>query len=220
MTNTMTTISSRTGRHRTYSIWSLAIVACALVSAGCSSTAATDEAHVDTYDTYFASFSSDYNPAGTLQELADRSTVAAEATLVDVEDGRFFGASEKEPEGVHLNLIFETGDKTRYYVQLPRPMNSEVDQLRKVLPIGARSVVYLAPNTDPIEDGWFNVREDGNEWFFTTPQGWILEHPERGIQHPLEHEIVESFFDETADTSVETVRPNLEDWLLAEKKNR
>ncbi|MCY3850455.1 MAG: hypothetical protein OXF75_06600 [Acidimicrobiaceae bacterium] len=85
--------------------------------------------------------------------------------------------------------MFETDDGTRYYVQLPRPNDTSVANIRSVMPIGAKSVIYLKPDNDPLVDGagrWFNVREDGNEWFFTTPQGWILDHPERGIVFPLE----------------------------------
>ena len=90
---------------------------------------------------------------------------------------------------VKVNIVFETDDGTLYYVQLPRPNDSSVAQIRSVLPIGASSVIFLRPNDDPVVDGtarWFNVREDGNEWFFTTPQGWILDHPEHGIDFPLE----------------------------------
>lgn len=144
------------------------------------------DVYLDTYDTYFASFSTDYDPAPTPAALAEESTVVTRATLVDVEDGRYFGESADAPDGVHLNLVFETADGERYYVQIPRPMDSDVDHLRTVMPIDASSVIFIRPNDDPIEDGWYNTRDDGNEWFFTTPQGWILDHPERGIVFPLE----------------------------------
>jgi len=167
-----------------------------------------------TYDSYFQSFSSSYNPSPNVEDLGKRSAVAVEATLVDVEAGRFFCSSEIEIEGVTLNLVFETDDKTRYYVQLSRPMDPSVEQLRSVLPVSARSVNYLQPNNDPLEGVWFNVREDGNEWYFTTPQGWILDHPERGIVFPLEkHERVSPFAD-TAPTASDA----LADWLVAEKR--
>lgn len=87
---------------------------------------------------------------------------------------------------MHLNLIFETGKGDVYYVQVPRPMDSDVDTLREVLPIGSQNVIFLMSNDDPISEGWFNVRDDGNEWFFTTPQGWIVDHPKRGITWPLD----------------------------------
>lgn len=154
-------------------------------AAGCGSDS-NREAFDESYDSYFRSFSYDYNPAPGIEELAEQSTIVTRASLVNVEDGRFFGESEDQPEGVLLNLVFETDEEARYYVQITRPMDSSVDQLREVLPIGSTSVVYLQPNTDPIDEGWFNVRGDGNEWFFTTPQGWILDHPDRGIVFPLE----------------------------------
>lgn len=155
--------------------------------AACGGDSDSEDAFVETFDTYLTSFSFDYNPAAHPADLADRSTVVTKATLVDVEDGRYFGSEEGKPEGVHLNLVMEDPDGTRYYVQIPRPMDSDVNVLREVLPIGAESVVFLMPNTDPLSDGWFNTRDDGNEWFFTTPQGWILDHPERGVMWPLEN---------------------------------
>ena len=160
-----------------------------------------------TYDSYFASLAHDYNPARDIDELAKRSTVVTAAKLVDIEDGRIFGDSIASPEGRHLNLVFETASSTRYYVQLPRPDSSSIEQLRSVLPIGTESVIYLQPNNDPDEGVWFNKREDGNEWFFTTPQGWILSHPERGIVFPLESGRVF----ETAPKPTES----LHDWLPA-----
>lgn len=154
----------------------------------------------ETYDSYFRSFSYDYEPAETKGDLADLSEVVVKATLVDVQEGRLFAVADEKPElepdepipaeyNVKLNFVFETDDGTRYYVQLPRPHDSSIAQVRSVMPIGAASVIYLQPDNDPIVDGagrWFNVREDGNEWYFTTPQGWILDHPERGITFPLE----------------------------------
>ena len=190
------------------------LLALSLLAAACGSDGESDEAFVDTYDSYFQSFSSDYNPSPNVEDLSNRSAVAVEATLVDVEDGRFFGSSETEIEGVTLNLVFETDDKTRYYVQLSRPMDSSVDQLRSVLPVGARSVIYLQPNNDPLEGVWFNVREAGNEWYFTTPQGWILDHPERGIVFPLEEPEKVSPFADTALMASDA----LADWLVAEKR--
>ena len=176
----------------------LALTVVAVLVAGCGSE--EEGLYEDTYDSYFRSFSSDYNPAGSLADLADQSAVVTKATLVDVQEGRLFAVADTKPEldpdkpvpaefNVQLNMVFETDDGTRYYVQLPRPNDTSVAQIRSVMPIGATSVIYLQPNNDPIVDGegrWFNVREDGNEWFFTTPQGWILDHPERGIDFPLE----------------------------------
>ena len=172
-----------------------------LIAAGCGSS--EEDALSDvTFDSYFASSASDYNPAYSLEELADQSTVVTRATLVDVEHGRIYAVSDVEPvldpdkvvpAGIHahVNLVFETADDTRYYVQVYRPYDSPVDQIRSVIPIGASSVIYLRPNTDPIQTPgdarWFNTREDGNEWWFTTPQGWILEHPEKGIVLPREN---------------------------------
>ena len=158
-----------------------------------------------TYDSYLASLGYDYNPARDIDELAQWSAVATVATLVDVEDGRIFGDTVDSPEGRHLNLVFETADATRYYVQLPRPESSSIEQLRSVLPIGTESVIYLQSNNDPDDGVWFNKREDGNEWFFTSPQGWILDHPSRGIVFPLERGRVFATNPEPAES--------LHDWL-------
>ena len=195
-------------------IWSLGLLVAGLAAAGCGLGDEPDDGvFMDTYDTYFRSFSISYNASPNIEDLARRSTVAVEATLVDVEDGRFAGESETEVAIVTLNLVFETDDEVRYYVQLSRPKDSSVDRLRSVLPVGARSVVYLRPNDDPHSD-WFNVREDGNEWFFTTPQGWILDHPERGIVFPLETPELRPPFDDSAGG----MRDSLADWLVAEKQ--
>jgi len=205
---------SKQSKRQQLSVWLVLFAAIGLVVSSCGSDSESNEAFVDTYDSYFQSFASDYNPASDIEDLGARSTVAVEATLVDVEDGRFFGASETEVEGVTLNLVFETDKEARYYVQLSRPMDSRVDQLKSVLPIGSRSVVYLQPNNDPLEGVWFNVRDDGNEWYFTTPQGWILDHPERGIVFPLEDNERQSPF---ASTSLESA-VELADWLSIEKQ--
>ena len=142
------------------------------------------------------------------------------ATLVDVEEGRIWAESDTKPEldpdkpvpadiHVEINLVFETADDTRYYVGLFRPNDSSVAQIRSVMPIGASSIIYLVPNNIPVVDAggrYFNIREDGNEWLFTTPQGWILDHPERGIVSPLEG------FDELF-AEMPTSTESLDDWL-------
>ncbi len=192
------------------------LLALLAVSCGSGETGLYEE----TYDSYFGSFLSDYDPADTLEDLAGQSEVVTKATLVDVEEGRLFAAAEEEPELdpnkpvpaeilAEVNLVFETADGTRYYVGLFRPNDSSVARIRSVMPIGAASVIYLVPNDIPVVDGagrWFNIREDGNEWYFTTPQGWILDHPERGIVSPLE-----SFDDLFAEMPAST--ESLDDWL-------
>ncbi len=191
----------------------LAFAIAALIAVACGSNAESEGAFSYSYDSYFQSFAFDYNPATTVEDLAKRSTVVVEATLVDIENGRFFGASVTEPEGVTLNLVFETEDRTRYYVQLPRPMDSDIAQLRSVLPIGSRNVIYLQPNNDPLEGVWWNTRNDGNEWYFTTPQGWILDHPERGVVFALvDNESDPPFPEVPADAN-----DGLRDWLVGEK---
>lgn len=183
----------------------LAILIGALSMSACGSEGNVEVSSM-TYDSYFASFGYDYNPAADISELSHRSAVVAIVTLVDIEDGRIFGDSANSRGGKHLNLVFETADATRYYVQLPRPSSFSIEQLRSVLPIGRQSVVYLQPNTDPDDGVWFNKRDDGNEWFFTTPQGWILDHPDRGIVFPLTHD--EPF------QVVPVVTETLSDWYV------
>ena len=140
----------------------LSIAVLVLIALGCGSDDRDQTASM-TFDSYLASLGYDYNPARDIGELAQWSAVATVATLVDVEDGRSFGDTVDSPEGRHLNLVFETADSTRYYVQLPRPESSSIEQLRSVLPVGTESVIYLQPNSDPDDGVWFNKREDGNE---------------------------------------------------------
>lgn len=195
----------RQGSH-SWLLLSLALsLVVAMTMSACSS-ANKAEAVGMTYDSYFASFVYDYNPASDIGELSRMSSVVSIATLVDVQDGRIFGDRADGHGGRHLNLVFETENETRYYVQLPRPSSSSIDQLRSVLPIGQRSVIYLVPNSDPDDGVWFNKRDDNNEWFFTTPQGWILDHSHRGIVFPLEHE--EPF------QTVPVVTDTLENWYV------
>ena len=205
-------------------IFGAVVASVALIAAGCGSSD-DDAMFEETYDSYFASFASDYNPARSLKELADQSAVATQATLVDVEQGRIYAKSDEKPVldpdkpvpaeiGVWINLVFKAEDDTRYYVQLPRPNDSSVDQIRSVMPIGASSVIYLKDRGDFTRDGegtYFNIREDGNEWYFTTPQGWILDHPEKGIVLPMEGtEEQKTLFGIPAAST-------LDDWLPFEK---
>ena len=131
----------------------------------------------ETYDSYFRSFTSDYDFADSLADLAEDSDVVTKATLVDVEEGRIWAESNTKPEldpdkpvpadiHVEINLVFETADGTRHYVGLFRPNDSSVARIRSVMPIGATSVIYLAPRSGPTEYNGgrtFNVREDATE---------------------------------------------------------
>lgn len=156
----------------------------ALSMTGCGSS--DDDAEPITFDDWVGSFTYDYDPAPSLADLSARSTVATRATLVDIEDGAEFGSSPDDDAASHsVNLVFESVDEDRYYVELPRPAYIGIDDLRSAMPFGSASVIYLQPNQDPRAENYFNVRE-GPTWFFTTPQGWILDHPDHGIVTPLE----------------------------------
>ena len=109
-----------------------------------------------------------------------------EAVLRDIEDGAVFGTSVDDPDATHtLHLIFAAADGTEYFVEIPRPNFASVESLRTILPVGSKSVVYLQPNNDPRDANYFQLH-DGPAWFFTTPQGWIQQDPERGVTTPLE----------------------------------
>ena len=121
----------------------LALVVASVLVTGCGS---EDEGlYEETYDSYFKSFTSDYDFADSLADLADQSEVVTKATLVDVEEGRLWAESDTKPEldpdkpvpadiHVEVNLVFETADDTRYYVGLFRPNDSSVAQIRSVMP--------------------------------------------------------------------------------------
>lgn len=163
----------------------LALGALVLPIFGCGS---DDEPDADpvTFEGWAGSVITDYDPATSLTDLSSRSTIVTEATLVDIEDGAIFGSSpDDEAASYSVNLIFETEAGDRYYVERPRPAYMGIDELRAVMPLGAASVIYLQPNNDPRGQNYFNLRE-GPTWFFSTPQGWILDDPERGIGTPLE----------------------------------
>lgn len=161
----------------------------AVFASGCSDSN-PQETYIDTFDSYFASFSMTYDAAATISDLADRSSVVIEAALIDVQNGRIFGDSIDDPNAnLSINLVFESDDGQRFYVGLPRPRDSAVDAIRSALPIDARSIIFLQPNNDPVGAQIFQARQDGNEWFFTTPQGWVLEDPERGVVQPINDQV-------------------------------
>lgn len=154
-----------------------------LVSCG---DAPEDEAAPYSYDDFVRSVTFEYDPAGSLEELAARSDVVAEVVLSDVEDGAIFGDSPDDPDASRsVNLIFTDRDGETYYVEVPRPTFMSAAEVKAVLPVGSPSVVYLQPNRDPRDQNFFQLH-DGPTWFFTTPQGWIQADPARGISTPLE----------------------------------
>jgi len=132
------------------------------------------------YEEYFGSFSADYDPAGTRTDLASRSELVVEATLVDVIDGPVFGSSATDPSASkHALFVFEA-ESTRdpIAVMLQRPNTSDIEALRDAMPIGGRAVLYLVaapPIPDNERDFWFNVDDGLARWYPTTPQGLILE---------------------------------------------
>ena len=167
------------------SLFATAVVVVALPACGGADSAREFDPNTETFETFLNSVTYEYDAASSVEELAERSGVVAKATLIDVEDGRIFGESQDDPFASRtLNLVFGAVDGSTYYVEVPRPADSSVDRLREVFPIGGASIIFLQPNNDPPEN-WFNAREDGNQWFFTTPQGWIVEMAEGKVTVPF-----------------------------------
>ena len=163
------------------------------------------------FDEYFASFGFDYEPAADREALAEGSTVVVDAILVDLVDGRIFGQSADDPfASRNAFFVFESDHLAdRIYVELPRPSDVDLERLWEAMPQGNRSVIYVRP-IPPLpaaeEALWFNARKDGDQWWFTTPQGWILDLPGRGeIIMPVG--LTASLADAPAEGS------KLEDWL-------
>ncbi len=156
-----------------------------------------------TFDQYFSSFTLDYEPAKDRTELAARSTLVVEATLVDVVDGPIFGDSADDPFASRFALFVFQSDlvSVPIGVMLPRPTivdgnKLEIASIRDAVPLGARAVLYLAPwPYGPIsaeeQKLWFGLDgglqvlsfvEGVQVWQFTTPQGFILENtPDTGV---------------------------------------
>ena len=141
-----------------------------------------------TFDRYFASFSFDYEPAKDRSELAARSTLVVEATLVDVVDGPVFGESADDPFASRFALFVFHSDLVSVPIEVVFPRPSRVDgntlqiaAIRNAMPLGVRAVLYLAPFPYvPLSVGeqklWFGI-DQGPMWQVTTPQGFILENP-------------------------------------------
>lgn len=161
------------------------------------SCAASEEASVYadqiTYDLYFDSFSSHFEPATTLDELAARSDNVITGTLIDVVDGPVFGDATDDPNATrHVVLVFESDSVnglTQTRVMLPRPNTSVIETLRPVMPIGAHAALYLSefPQVPETESQYWHQLERPL-WQPTTAQGIIWErtpHDTTSIEVPI-----------------------------------
>ncbi len=133
-----------------------------------------------------AAVAGDYDPADSLGELADRSTISVIGTLVDIQEGFIFGESADDEFGSrYLELLVDTAsDDGLFRLVWPYPAGPSLDAIRAVSPIGARMVIY-AIDWDtafpPPQANYFHVGDgDHVHHVLTTPQGILVEDPATG----------------------------------------
>ena len=127
----------------------------------------------------------DYEPAGSLSELAARSDRVVMGSIVDVEEGWWFDESPNDLGAKHMvELIVESGEMDGpIHVNWPYVAGFEIDAVRDAMPIGSRVVLYLVDFRTIAEDPrWYHTGPDDEHthWVLTTPQGVIMADPETG----------------------------------------
>lgn len=136
-----------------------------------------------TLDAYLGSFSSDYTPARSLEELADLSSIVIRAELVKVTDGRGFGVSlEDASRSARFTFRSTTSGKLVNF-ELPRPTNVSPEQVSELFTNSVQAILYLNPAI-PIPENeakfWHNL-PDEPLWQLATPQGFIFEVAGKGV---------------------------------------
>jgi hypothetical protein len=156
----------------------MTVAALVLMSAvACGNGSAESEyTNAMTYELYFDSFGSDFEPAASLAELADRSDVVTLGRLVDVVDGPIFADDPADPLAARYAIfVFETDDGI-VPVVMDRPNTSRIETLKPVMPLNARAALYLHKIEQLPDDEaqlWHGLELP--IFTFTTPQGLIWE---------------------------------------------
>jgi hypothetical protein len=189
----------------------------AFVAAGCGAGGGEDASTALTFDLYFSSFGYDYEPAATVTELADRSTVVVLATLADITEGPRFGESWDTAVSRYALFMFDS-PVLAAPIAVPFPYPIEIgdeslnaSDVRAAMPIGARAVLYLVQQPAPNDPALWHGRDANTQYYdLTTPQGFVLERANEvddRLGFPLEPDLAFNLGDRVGSGE------RLEDWL-------
>jgi len=164
-----------------------AVLCCALLL-GAASCGTGESQPEQTLDDYFRSFSYDYEPADDSRELRDRSEVVVVTRVVSIDDGSRFGDPPSADDASrHLRLNLESALLAEpIVIELPRPPFVSVESIRGWLPLKTEVIVFVnrSPRVpEAAQEFWENRPSD--LWQLASPQGFVLNLPDRGWYQPL-----------------------------------
>ncbi|SDN34958.1 hypothetical protein SAMN05660642_04631 [Geodermatophilus siccatus] len=144
------------------------------------------------------SYSADYEPGTTPADLAARSDAVAVARLTGIREGRVLGSSRSDPGRTdNLVFVFELERAHRgnvpgtLYVEVPKPGQDPAATFDARTPRGARALLFLelvpAAADEPVVPAEPPLPSGAPLWWFTTPQGFLLEL-DGEVTAPLEAE--------------------------------
>jgi hypothetical protein len=162
--------------------WLTVVLTISVAASACSGNGGRSAESAVTLDAYLGSFGSDYEPARSFEELADRSALVIRAELVEVTDGRAFGDSLDDAART-ARLTFRSTSGELVSFELPRPTNVSSERISELFTRSVKAVLYLNPVVPiPNEEAklWHNL-PDQPLWQLTTPQGFVFEVPGKGV---------------------------------------
>ncbi len=145
---------------------------------------------------------SDYVPAGNAVALRDRSELVTVARVVSIDDGARFGdppTGDNASTFVRFTLASALM-KEPIVLELPRPPYVSVDRIRGWVPLDTEFIVYVnraPPVSETMREFWEGRLDDF--WRLTTPEGLVVNLPDRGWYQPLAQGQGESFDGSPAD---------------------
>jgi hypothetical protein len=130
----------------------------------------------------------DYEPAGNAVALRDRSEVVTVARVVSIDDGARFGdppTADDASTFVRFTLASALMEEP-IVLELPRPPYVSVDVIRGWVPLDTEFIVYVN-RAPPVSEGYQEFWEGRLDdfWRLTTPEGLIVNLPDRGWYQPL-----------------------------------
>jgi hypothetical protein len=129
----------------------------------------------------------DYEPGTTPADLAARSDVVAVARLTEIREGRVLGSSPSDPGRIeNLVFVFELEQAYRghvprtLYVEVSKPGRDPASSYDAAAPHEARALLFLVRVPEPAADDPVipaapPLPARAPLWWFTTPQGFLME---------------------------------------------
>jgi hypothetical protein len=170
-----------------------------VTATGCASTApaAPGMASHQRFLSLYQGSSADYEPARTVAELAEWSSVVVVARLREIREGHIRGASREDPARTeHLLHVFDVVETVRgtlpggqVFVETHKPGREPAASFDAAAPKEVEAVLYLVPaptQTDrPVVAAPKPAPPGEPLMSFTTPQGFLIQIDGR-VAHPLE----------------------------------